>query len=277
MDITNVILNVKQSPVDDRDFIYNSSLSEIKPILDFRNDLHPVRNQGTQGTCYAQSAACMKEWQEKKDYGLDEYLSPQFFYNNRGNLYDENKNNDEGMFGRNVMKLLKEMGICTEKEYPYGLIQKKNKINEGHYLKAIKHTISAYARITTIDGLKQSLCNNGPCLIAFPVYNYSMQLWKQNENDNMIGGHAMTVVGYLEDCFIIRNSWGPTWGDSGYCYYYFNDWNSHWEIWTTIDDVGGDPLTPQPKPDNDLSDIELISDDDTDNYYKTVCPKCIIS
>ena len=36
----------------------------------------------------------MKEWQEKRDYGLDEYLSPQFFYNNRPNLYDDNNKND---------------------------------------------------------------------------------------------------------------------------------------------------------------------------------------
>ena len=179
MDISNVILNVVQSPEDGRDWVYSSS-SEIKNILDYRNDLHPIRNQGNQGTCYAQSAACMKEWQEKKDYGLDEYLSPQFFYNNRDNWYDEDKNNDEGMFGRNVMKLLKEIGICTENEYPYGLIQRKGKINEGCFLKANNHKISAYARINTLYGLKQSLCNNGPCLIAFPVYNYSTQLWKQS-------------------------------------------------------------------------------------------------
>ena len=83
-----------QSPYDNRDWIYASSF-EIKNILDYRKDLLDVRNQGSQGTCYAQSAACMKEWQEKRDYGLEEYLSPQFFYNNRENLYDEDKNNSK--------------------------------------------------------------------------------------------------------------------------------------------------------------------------------------
>ena len=280
-DTSNIILNVKQSPEDDRDFIYNSSSLEIKLILDFRSDLQSVRNQGTQGTCYAQSAACMKEWQEKRDYSLDEYLSPQFFYNNRDNLYDENQNNDEGMFGRNVMKLLKEIGICKENEYPYGLIQHRNEIDEGLYVKAYKNKISAYARINTLDNLKESLNKNGPCLITFPVYNYTRQLWKQNENDTFIGGHAMTVVGYLEDCFIIRNSWGPYWGDAGYCYYYFNDWNAHWEVWTTVDHIESVP-EPDPDPvsdlesDNDLSDVEIISDDDN-HYHKKDCPKCIIS
>ena len=47
----------------------------------------------------------------------------------------------------------------------------------------------------------------------------------------------MTVVGYddEEKHFVIRNSWGPRWGDSGYCYYKYDDWESHWECWTTVD------------------------------------------
>ena len=77
---------------------------QLPNIVDYRNELQPVRNQGNQGTCYAQSAACMKEWQEKKDYNLNEYLSPQFFYNNRDYMNDDIKENDgdNGMTGRDV-------------------------------------------------------------------------------------------------------------------------------------------------------------------------------
>jgi C1A family cysteine protease len=33
------------------------------------------------------------------------------------------------------------------------------------------------------------------------------------------GGHAICVVGYTADKrFIIRNSWGPAWGDKGFAY-----------------------------------------------------------
>ncbi len=32
------------------------------------------------------------------------------------------------------------------------------------------------------------------------------------------GGHAVALVGYTPDRFIVRNSWGPTWGDKGYGY-----------------------------------------------------------
>ena len=107
----------------------------------------------------------MKEWQEKTDYGLDEYLSPQFFYNNRFNKYDEDQNNDSGMFGRDVMKLLLNVGICLEKNYVYG-IEDKQKIPDEIYDEAKLHCIKI-CKNKPLEQLKKSLWMNGPCLIAF--------------------------------------------------------------------------------------------------------------
>ncbi len=239
----SVILNGIVSPNDSRDWIYDNYLNKNKninlpEILDFRNELLEVRNQGTQGSCFAMAVSCMKEWQEKRDYGLKQYLSPQFFYNIRGNLYDDISSNDEGMFGRNAMKLLKKVGICTEKIYPYGRIQYKDKISSYCFEEALNHKIKGYGRVLSIEALKYSLNYNGICIVIFPVYNYTPQLWIKNNDEKFLGGHAMNIVGYLEDCFIIRNSWGTNWGNNGYSYYYFKDWGAHWEIWTTIDETG---------------------------------------
>ena len=32
------------------------------------------------------------------------------------------------------------------------------------------------------------------------------------------GGHAIALVGYTPDRFIVRNSWGTGWGDKGFAY-----------------------------------------------------------
>lgn len=284
---TSIILNGVFSPHDSRDWLYDNYLNQnnysLPNVLDYRTELLPVRNQENQGSCFAMSVACMKEYQEKQDYGLNEYLSPQFFYNIRDNLYDKNKNNDEGMYGRNVMKLLMKYGICSENLYTYGRIQYKDKIPESCFKEAENHKIKGYGRVLSIEALKYSLKYNGLCLIVFPIYNYGPEMWIKNENDKFLGGHAMTIVGYLEKCFVIRNSWGPDWGDNGYSYYFFSDWGAHWEIWTTIDISGSKklkfaspqpspivnpnrPSTPIPIPDNkkifDLKDIILRDNDE---------------
>ena len=166
----NFIFNVSKSPDDSRDFIFTGSGSDmvsdtLPDVLDYTNELLPIRDQGSQGTCYAQSACCMKEWQESRDYGLKSYLSPQFFYNIRFNKYDDDENNDYGMYGRDVMKILSKIGICLEENYPYGHIEHRDQISQQLYDEASQLRIKHYARIESIDDLKSSLFHNGPCLM----------------------------------------------------------------------------------------------------------------
>jgi C1A family cysteine protease len=266
--MTEFKLNLYKSPVDDRDKIYKTDY-DYPSELDYRDELQKIRNQGSQGSCFAFAVACMKEYQEFKDYNFEGYMSPQFFYDNRSNLYDKIDHNDEGMTGRDVMKILKNVGICTEKEYPYGLENAKHKdsIDQEIYDSAKKHICKSYARIYDINQLKKSLYKNGPCLICFPVYNMGSHMWKkENEDDKILGGHAMCVVGYTEDAFIIRNSWGDDWGDKGYCYYPYTQWESHWEIWTTVDSE-----TKPLEIDSESSDDEIIErsrnwEDFVDNF-----------
>ena len=268
------ILNISISPLDIRDYIYESN-SDIPMTYDLRDFLLPIRDQGKQGSCYAQASSTMKEYQEFVDYSSNEYMSPQFIYNQRDNLYDDNPDNDSGMYGRNVMKILKTIGVCYEKSYPYGAIETRHHISTDIYQEAALHKIKNYAAIYSLHNLKSSLVENGPCLITFPVYNYGLEMWKpEYDNQTFKGGHAMTVVGFTEDTFIIRNSWGTNFGDQGYCYYKFEDWGSHWEIWTTVDQK---TELKNPNSDDNLDtnnlefdDVELNDDSkhQQDSYYQ---------
>ena len=233
--MTQYVCNIKKSSIDNRDYIYIGSILNLPEILDYRDNLTKIRDQGAQGTCFAHTAACVKEWQERKNNNFTEYFSPQFFYNNRFNKYDDNIDNDEGMFPRDVMKLLKTVGICSESSYPYGKIESKTEIKSEIYDEAKLNIIHSYAKINTMTKLKNSLYENGPCLISFPVYNYTSNFWLGDEN-SFIGGHAVTVVGYNLEGFIIRNSWGKYWGEKGYSIYKYTDWGCHWELWTVIDE-----------------------------------------
>lgn len=245
------ILEVKKSPKDERDFLVGAIYSSpvvLPKTLDYRLDLAPIRNQGIQGSCSAQTAAAMKEWQEFNDIEFIGHMSPQFIYNLREN------SDGYGMYPRDTMKILKNEGIVCENAYPYGTL---TEIPESLKLKAKKHVISGYAKIRTADELKKALVGNGPCYMAFPVYNWGDKFWEKSEGAASLGGHAVTCVGYTEDAFIIRNSWGTDWGDKGYTYFPFVDYEILWEAWTTID-ADSNPAPPEPLPDPEptIPDLE---------------------
>ncbi len=234
--MTNYKFTLKRSPVDQRDFLLSSVYPAdvtLPATYDLRSSMPPIRDQGNQGSCSAQTASEMKEWQERVDVGYTGYFSPQFIYNLREN-YEE-----EGMTPRDTMKILNKVGIVYEKDYPYGKIERLDPSTMSSELleEAAKYQIIGYARVDLLNGLKKALFANGPCYIAFPVYNpEKWEFWKPDfTGQNMLGGHAVSVAGWLKDSFIIRNHWSAAWGDRGYTYLKYSDWGSQWEAWTTID------------------------------------------
>jgi C1A family cysteine protease len=104
----------------------------------------------------------------------------------------------------------------------------------------------------TLDAVKRALCDGLPVAFGFPVYSSlntnaadipypdvpdpdsaGEEGEEEEEGDKLIGGHAVLAVGYDDDrkvvfadgrrpvergALIIRNSWGPLWGDEGYGY-----------------------------------------------------------
>jgi len=237
-----------RSPEDLRDHVAEGIFPavgesvELPDELDLRPWLPAVRNQGQTGTCAAHAAACMKEYQERRDVNFEGHLSPQFVYNLRSNRPRA------GMHGRDVMRILHKHGIAYETAYPFG---RSDAVPvAGELMRdAEVFRIQEYAQVVTAAGLKEALVRSGPCYISFPVYNHTETFYLPRGEQKQDGGHAVAVVGFNAEGFLLRNSWGR-WGRAGYATYRYEHFGAHWEIWTTIDRQGSKPPPAPPPPED---------------------------
>jgi len=62
------------------------------------------------------------------------------------------------------------------------------------------------------------LVTYGSVTAAFTVYedflNYKSGVYK-HVSGSALGGHAVKIIGYGADHWIVNNSWNDTWGDKG--------------------------------------------------------------
>lgn len=96
-----------------------------------------------------------------------------------------------------------------------------------------------------VNQIKGCLANGYPFVFGFTVYSsfeseaiaQTGQVPMPGPNESVLGGHAVLAVGYDDShqVFIVRNSWGGTWGLKGYCtfpYAYLLDSNLSDDFWT---------------------------------------------
>ena len=227
------------SPEDPNDFIFENIaqgpegyyLSPIPEEFDLRFRARPSRDQGERGTCAAFVASSIKEIQENSDCGFNEWMSPEFIYYHRDNKPTN------GMWGRNVFQILQRIGSVPESMYPYRKIDEAMPPpEEDLYEIAAQYRIANFARVTTADGLKRALLEMGPCYLQSPLYSNRPEFWRAKPGEKNNGGHAVTVVGYNKNGFILKNSWGPEWNGDGYIVFPYEEWGLHMECWASVDE-----------------------------------------
>lgn len=218
--------NLRPDTSDQRDLLWAKEMPKLKTIptsVDLRKLMSKVEDQGDLGSCTANAFAGNLEYLYlKKSVMLD--ASRLFIYYNE-RVYINEVNEDSGANLRDGIKTLKTHGFCSENTWPYDISKFTKKPTAACYKEALPRKITKYLRIQTLDEINQALAQGIPVVFGIPVYESFVtntvastgKVPVPKANEEMLGGHALLVVGYKAGKKIVRNSWGASWGMKGYC------------------------------------------------------------
>ncbi|KAL6844394.1 hypothetical protein ACP4OV_026067 [Aristida adscensionis] len=194
---------------------------ELPEAVDWREKgaVAPVKNQGQCGSCWAFSAVSTVESINQLVTGEMITLSEQELVECSTN--GGNSGCNGGLMDDAFDFIIKNGGIDTEDDYPYKAVDGKCDINRKN------------AKVVTIDGFEdvpendekslQKAVAHQPVSVAIEAGGREFQLYKSGVFSGRCGtqlDHGVVAVGYGnengKDYWIVRNSWGPKWGEAGY-------------------------------------------------------------
>lgn len=221
---------LSESMIDDNLTPYpiylRQNLSGIKAPeeLSYQKYCLPPLNQGGCGSCWAFAASAQVEAMIKmKNSNFNEYLSPQYI------LDCSRAGSCQGGWPYQALQFMTKNGLVTEKNYQYvgydqTCISSVQKLD-------MKPSASFSNNINgNEESLKDYLAKFGPVVVLITAtdkfQHYSGHVfWDAACPSNCVGtNHAVLLVGYgsenvngqILSHWIIKNSWGTQWGESGY-------------------------------------------------------------
>jgi len=230
---------------DYRDYVVDLSVATLPTLVDMRPSCPPVYDQLTLGSCSGNAIAGNYEFEkmkQKQPYSIPSRLF--IYYNER--VMENTVKTDSGAMIRDGIKSVAKQGVCPETEWPYNVKKFATKPCKKCYTNALKNEVKQYLSVTqTPEQIKGCLAQGYPFVFGFTVYSSFMFntvaqtgiMPMPQPNDSVEGGHAVMCVGYddSKQWYIIRNSWGISWGDKGYFYMpyaYMHNANLCSDFWT---------------------------------------------
>jgi len=217
----------------------------LPPSVDLRSQCPPIYDQKNLGSCTAQAIAGAIEFDRLKQKLPDIIPSRLFIYFNERAI-EHTINSDSGAQIRDGIKSVHVKGVCSETTWPYIESQFATTPTSTAYGEAWHHRTVSYQSVTqSLSQLKGCLASGYPIIFGFTVYDAFESdqvaqtgiLNMPTSGESVVGGHAVLIVGYddASQRFIIRNSWGPDWGQNGYFtmpYSYVTDSDLADDFWT---------------------------------------------
>jgi C1A family cysteine protease len=234
---------------DHRDFTYAAPMEVAAALpsqVDLRPQCPPVYDQGQLGSCTANSIAGAHQFEQMKQSLPNVFVPSRLFiyYNER--VIEGTVGSDSGGQLRDGIKSIAKQGVCPETEWPYVITQFATKPPAQSFTDALQNTAVSYQRVAqSLSQFKGCLASGYPFVFGFTVYeSFESPAVAQSGNaplpasgEKSLGGHAVLAVGYDDTAqqFIVRNSWGPAWGQAGYFtlpYAYLTDPGLASDFWT---------------------------------------------
>jgi C1A family cysteine protease len=232
---------------DARDYMYAAPeevLSDLPRSVDLRPQCPPVYDQGQLGSCTANAIGGAFQFMQTKE-GLADLVPSRLFiyYNER--VIEGTVDQDGGAMIRDGIKSVHKLGVCAEKSWEYDIARFTEKPPDEAYTEAEDHQATVYRRVLPVLHQMQGCLASGvPFVFGISVYeSFESQKVAQTgvvplppRGERLLGGHAVLAVGYDDEQqrFIVRNSWGTSWGMEGYCtmpYGYLTDSSLARDFW----------------------------------------------
>jgi C1A family cysteine protease len=223
--------------------VLKSVKKSLPPSVDLKEWCSSIENQDTLGSCTAHASIGLIEYFERKAFGKHIDASRLFLYKVTRNML--HWAGDTGAFLRTTMGALRLFGVPPEEYWPYIIADFDKEPSAFCYAFAQNYQAISFYRLdppgtpkdTLLKQIKTDLAGGLPSMFGFTVYSSIAQAETTGKipyptpGEKILGGHAVTAVGYddtmnikntnppvieTKGAFLIRNSWGTEWGDSGY-------------------------------------------------------------